>query len=359
MKITVAKKSIAAALQHCCATAPKNSTMPILKCILLDPGNGGFRMRAANEGIKMAVSCLVEAQISAPRQLCVAAHDLLDRVKALPDGEIDLTEKDGKLTLKSGSRRLSLSVLESTDFPNLPEPDNSIVTLPAALLARALRSVVFAVNDDSSSSQTHGLRILVKDGELRVSGCDGYRVSYFRVAVDSSADFTALVPKPSALLLRSVSDSAEGDAQISTFGTTLFVTIGSVTFAAVTMNPSVFPPIQNVFPPERASVEVISAAAIESLRALGVVAGRLGKVRFWSDSGELRVSVQSEENGDSTDSFAAVGAEFSPRFVNANYLVDSIAACASESVRIDCGDPGEPIIITGGDVAGSLMPLIA
>lgn len=357
MKIIVSKKALSAALQHCCAAATKNSTMPILKCVLLVPGTGGFRLRAANEGVKMAVSCLVEAKVTSPEALCIPAHDLLDRVKALPDGDIEIVSKDGRVTLKVGARKLSLSTLAPEDYPKLSDPEGQVVVLSAKTLAAAIRSTLFAVNDDPASASTHSLKVALLAGILTLGATDGHRISEWSARVDAEGAFEALIPKASALLLRSVLDSADGAAQICLAEPTFYVTIGSVTFAAVTSSVQ-FPPIDRVFPEKRSTVEVMPSVAVDSLKALSIVAGRLGNVRIAASGGKMRAAVDSAENGESSDEFQAVGDSFEAVKSNAGYLIDAFASLGSETATLDCGAPTDPIVIKGGNVRACVMPII-
>lgn len=358
MKIIVSKKTLAVALQHCSSAATKNSTMPILRCVLLTPGDGGFTVRAANEGIKMSVTCKVAAKVTAPEAICVPAHDFLDRVKALPDGDIELATKGGKLSLKSGKRQLSLSVLAADDYPSLPAPSGTPVTLPVAMLGDSIRSVLFAVSDDPANGGMYGIKLRLSGNVLCSAATDARRVSEFRcTAPDGEID--ALIPKTSAVLLKTVLESASGEAVVSGDGPTIYVSIGDVTFAAVTLADSRFPPIENVFREAMNPCEVMSEPALDALRALAVVSGRAGAMQLAASADTMRASVTSEENGESSDEFMMTGGHsFESVKAQASYLIDAIAAAASETVTIDCGSRTDAILITGGRVRGVVMPVI-
>jgi len=359
MKITVSKKAIASALQHCVSAAPRQSTMPILRCCLIQPGEGGFRLRAGSEGLKMAVTCLVEGKVKDPEPLCVPAHELFDRVRALPDGDIQLETAKGKLTLKSGARKLSVSTLAPEDFPKIPDPDGQPITLPVKTLATAIKATVYAVSDEPSRPSLYGLKVSLAAGVLTMASCDSYRLAEWSGRTESDGELVALVPKPSALLLRSVLESAEGDAQILTNDPTLFVTVGSVTFAAVTIDPSVFPPIDRVIPTnKRNEVELMPAVAVESFRALSVASGKKGDIRIAATGGKMRAFVESEDSGESSDEFQAIGASFDAVKSNVSYLIDALVSLGTETATVDCGAFNEPILIKGGSVRAVVMPVM-
>lgn len=358
MKIIVSKKALCFALGHCASAAAKNSTMPILRCVLLSPHGAGFTLRAANEGIRMAIACEVTARVTSPEAICVPAHELLDRAKALPDGDIELSTKAGKLSLKSGKRQLSLSTLAADDFPSLPAPSTSGVQMPAAALADSIRSTLFAVSDDPARGGMHGLKISLSKGQLRVAGTDGHRCSEWR-ADAPAGEIEALIPKSSATLLRSVLEGATGDVSVSGEGPTLYVTIGDITFAAVTLADAKFPPIENAYRPVENPCEVMTTVASDSLKALSVVSGRTGRVHIAASGDTMRASVLSEENGESSDEFEATGSSFEMVKVQASYLIDALGSTASETTTIDCGSPTDAILVSAGNVRGAIMPVIS
>jgi len=305
----------------------------------------------------MTISCEVAAKVTSPEAVCIHAHDFLDRAKALPDGDIELSTKGGRLSLKSGKRQLSLSTLAPDDYPSLPSPSGEPSTIPVALLAESIRSVLFAVSEDPANGAMHGMKLALSGGVLCTAGTDARRISEWR-ATGPAGEISALIPKASANLLRSVLDGAEGDAVVSGDGPTLYVTLGDITFAAVTLAGGSFPPIENVFVAPRNPCEVMTAAASDSLKALSVVSGRTGAVSIAASGDAIRAAVQSEENGESSDEFMATGASFEAVKAQAQYLIDALLATGAEVSTIDCGARNEVIMVCGGRVRGAVMPVI-
>lgn len=357
MKITVSKKAISAALQHCCAAAVRNSTMPILKCVQLVPSADCFTLRAANEGLRMAVSCNVKAQVTQPESLCVSAHELFDRVKALPDGDIKLVTKAGKLTLEAGQRKLGLSYVSADDYPKIPTHDGPMVRVPAALLAEGFKASLFAVCEDVSRGEVAGLHITLGGNVLSLLGTDGHRIALFSVpGPDGKLD--CLIPKPSAVMMRAVLENATGDVGLHREGTTMYAEFPELgaSFASVTLNEERFPAAPETIArnePE-SSCDVMTDSAIDSLKALTAVAGKLGQVTLEKKGDAIIVSAVSENGDESSDQFMCKGGkDFLPFRVQGAYMVDALTATASETCSIASPDDDwRPAQVFGGKFRG-------
>jgi len=360
MKITVSKKAISDALQHCCAAATRKSTMPILKCVRLVPTTLGFELSAANEGMQMAVSCNVSAAVSAPESLCVSAHDLFDRVKALPDGDIKLITKAGKLSVESGSRKLSLSYISADDYPKIPAFSGDLVKVPALLLSEAFRSTLFAVCEDTSRSEISGLHLRVGGGRLVAVGTDNHRIAMF--SADCEGELDCLIPKASAVMLRAALDSATGDVGLSRDGQTMYADfpVLGASFASSTLNEERFPKIEGLAAEVPAEpCQVMAAVALDSLKALTAVGGKFGQVTLQKTGNTIRVSAVSDGGDESSDEFMATGcADFAPFKVEGRFMIESIAACATEVVSIaSADDTFKPVQVFGGNVHAPVAKL--
>ncbi len=358
MKITVSKKAISAALQHCCAAATRNSTMPILKCVKLVPMPDGFELSAANEGRRMAVTCRITAQVSQPEALCVSAHDLFDRVKALPDGDIKLVAKSGKLSLESGNRKLTLSYVGAEDYPLIPEQPAGALMLSSQMLSASLKATLFAVCEDSSRQAMHGVRWLLGGGKFRADAADGKRIASY--SVDSAdGSLLAVIPQASALVLRSVLEGAMTEAAVNRDDTTLFLTLGDVSFCALTIGYD-FPPVDRFLEePAKNECKVMTQVAVDSLKAMQAVSGKLGQVTIEKTKGNIRIVSVSDGGDESTDEFMAEGGEdFPATKFNAPWLIDAIVATGEETCTLDATEPLEPIRIRGGLCKHLVMPIM-
>src|ERR1043166_8491226 len=100
MDLVIPKKDLLRLVSRCQGVADKKSAMPALANILL--AAEGSSLRVAATDLYLAVSGQTQAEVATPGSVAVPAKDLLERVKAMPEGPIQITSSEGaQTTLKA------------------------------------------------------------------------------------------------------------------------------------------------------------------------------------------------------------------------------------------------------------------
>src|SRR5690349_5090853 len=123
MDLVIPKKDLLRLVARCQGVADKKSAMPALANVLL--AAEGNMMRVAATDLYLAVSGQTPAEVATSGSVAVPARDLLERVKAMPDGPVQITSTDeAQTTIKAvGSpRRYTLHGMPGREFPQLPRP---------------------------------------------------------------------------------------------------------------------------------------------------------------------------------------------------------------------------------------------
>jgi DNA polymerase-3 subunit beta len=123
MDVTVAKKDLLRLVSRAQAVADKKSTMPVLSNVLLHAEGTSLIVRATD--LYLSVSGTITADVRRNGSVAVPARDLLDRVKAMPDGPLSLTSDNGSATVLKAvgsARRYTLHGVPGGEFPALPQP---------------------------------------------------------------------------------------------------------------------------------------------------------------------------------------------------------------------------------------------
>src|SRR5689334_9561249 len=101
MDVTIPKKELLRLVARCQGVADKKSAMPALANVLLVAE--GNTLRAAATDMYLSVSGHAPADVAKAGTVAVPAKDLLERVKAMPEGPIQISTKDGaQTTIKAG-----------------------------------------------------------------------------------------------------------------------------------------------------------------------------------------------------------------------------------------------------------------
>lgn len=347
MKITCQKSDIVAALTRARSVSATKAINPILSTVLLKPV-GGRHLQLAATDLEVGYTTSIPARIDGSDLVCAHAGDLLDRVKAMPDGDVALnaTAKSVVVTTKGSKRRFERAAQPGDEFPRSPLAEAGAgFAADAAMLATMLEATHFAVNTDASSSSCN-LLIRWSPGRVVFAAADGRRMSIEERSLETiTTNGETMVPIRAVGELRRMLDT-EGSVTLNATQSTTFLDFGEYEFWCRRPE-ATFPPYES-FPAKRidAPLRLNVAAAIDSINAVSLAAGRgdmSANLVIEHADGELVFSAESPDKGVARDSVQAEwsGPDFSIN-CNGEYLKQALGAAASESVAISL-DPADPL----------------
>ncbi|MFT3773809.1 MAG: DNA polymerase III subunit beta [Minicystis sp.] len=356
MDLVIPKKDLLRLVARCQGVADKKSAMPALANVLL--AAEGNTLRVAATDLYLSVSGQTHAEIATAGSVAVPAKDLLERVKAMPDGPVQIIATEGaQTTLKAvGSpRRYTLHGIPGGEFPQLPKPtpDAPSLSLPVELLSLLIARTHFSISTDETRPHVNsGLFEWVGD-RVRIVSTDGHRLSKMEATVaGSSATATMLIPLKAINELRRLADEAkvEKDATTVTItqsGPNAFFTVAGMQFS-VKLVDAQFPPYQQVIPQlSDRSVRAPRLSFADALRAVSLAASdRTGGVKLSVAPGTLRITSESPESGNGFDELAVdyAGPEVTIGF-NAKYFLDVLAAIDDEEIVLGISGELDPAVL--------------
>lgn len=356
MDLVIPKKDLLRLVARCQGVADKKSAMPALANVLL--AAEGNTLRVAATDLYLSVSGQTHAEIATSGSVAVPAKDLLERVKAMPDGPVQIIATEGaQTTLKAvGSpRRYTLHGIPGGEFPQLPKPapDAPSLSLPAELLSLLIARTHFSISTDETRPHVNsGLFEWVGD-RVRLVSTDGHRLSKMEATVaGSSATATMLIPLKAIVELRRLADEAKGEKDgplvtITQSGPNAFFTIAGMSFS-VKLVDAQFPPYQQVIPQlSDRSVRAPRTPFSEALRAVSLAASdRTGGVKLSVAPGTLRITSESPESGNGFDELSVDynGPEVTIGF-NAKYFLDVLAAIDEEEIVLGISGELDPAVL--------------
>ena len=148
MKFEVSRSVLLNAIQSVASAASSKSSLPILSHILIQLTDEQLRLTATN--LEIELSCVTECvesgiHVIESGSLTVPARKFLDVVRAFPEATIQCSVKDGKLLLKCGRSKFTLTLLSANDFPMYPDmQEANTVRVVEKTFKNALKSVIHA-----------------------------------------------------------------------------------------------------------------------------------------------------------------------------------------------------------------------
>jgi len=356
MDLVIAKKDLLRLVARCQGVADKKSAMPALANVLL--AAEGSTLRVAATDLYLGVTGQTHAEVKTSGSVAVPAKDLLERVKAMPDGPIQITTSEGaQTTLKAvgAQRRYTLPGIPGSEFPQLPAPaaDAPRLELPVDLLALLIARTHFSISTDETRAHVNSALFEWSGDRVRMVTTDGHRLSKMEATVaGSSATATMLIPLKAIAELRRLAEEsrAEKESQsvsITQSGPNAFFSIAGMQFS-VKLVDAQFPPYQQVIPAmtER-SVHVPRLSFDDALRAISLAANdRTGGVKLSVVPGTLRITSESPDTGNGFDELAVdyQGPEVTIGF-NAKYFRDVLGSVDDEEVVLGISGELDPAVL--------------
>lgn len=355
MDVVIPKKDLNKLLERCHGVADKKSAVPALANVLLTAE--GRALRVAATDLYLAMSGQAEAEVVIAGSIAVPAKDLYERVKAMPEGPVQVTTNDGaQTTIKAvgQARRYTLHGLPGNDFPPLPKaaPDAPALELPVELLSLLMARTHFSISADETRAHVNSALFEWSGDRVRMVTTDGHRLSKMEATVaGTSATATMLIPLKAISELRRLTDQARGEKianlTIQQSGPSAFFTVAGMQFS-VKLVDAQFPPYQQVIPssPNR-TVRAPRLKLMDALKAIQLAASdRTGGVKLALVAGALRITSESPESGNAFDQVDVdyTGPEMTIGF-NAKYFLDVLAAIDEEEVSLGLSGELDPAVI--------------
>lgn len=355
--ITVQKASLVKGLDTVARAVAGRSTLPVLGCILL--AVDGERLRLQATDLSTALTCWVGAKVEGDGALAAPAKTLIDVVKAMPDGDLEICfgEKENKIRLQAGRDKAEVKGIDAQEFPIVPRADQLSETrleVPVADLRAAINRTIFcAATTESARPVLAGVRLHAENGRAAFAAVDGFRLAEAVVQV-GDGNLSAIIP---AIALERLGYALPNDAETvalyaATNGNQVGFASGPVEMIAQLVEGQ-FPDFTHAFQHEWVlNVEVSAAELRAALKAVNVFAREndgagacltvedgcllLNAVSPLTGQGEARVKAKSGAS------------ELLKIKLSAKYLLDALGAISGDCT-LHLADPRKPALITAGD----------
>lgn len=374
MHAVVSKRDLARILARCQGVADKKSTMPVLGNVLVEARKSGELALAATD-LYLAMSGTIPGQVDRVGSVALAARDLFERVKMMPDGNISLSmQGDGAVTMRAQgqARRYTLKGLPGTEFPTLPQPGEGAVpmTLATSVLSQLIAKTHFSIATDDTRPHLNSALFQWEGPRVRMVTTDGHRLSKMEVVVpEREGSASMLVPLKGIHELRRLCDEAasEGVESIGVFqsGNSAFFRVPNLQLSVKLVEVQ-FPPYAQVIP-QSTQHRVVAPRALlaDSLKAVSLAASdRTGGIKLSLNANVMTFASESPESGEGFDEVPVeyTGQPLTVGF-NAQYLLQVLNSVDQADVVLGVSGELDPATVQphgapeGYDYLAVIMPM--
>lgn len=377
MKIRLERDVLADAVAWTARSLPARPPVPVLAGLLVEAS--GDRLTLSSFDYEVSARVTVEATVEEAGTALVSGRLLAEITRSLPARPVTLSTEGTKVLLVCGSSRFSLPTLPVEDYPTLPDMPAVTGTVHGAAFAAAVAQVAIAAGRDDTLPVLTGIRMEIDGATLTLAATDRYRLAVRELPWDpGQSDGQAIALVPARTLADTAKALAAGDAVSLALssggigeGLIGFEGDGAAGARRTTSRllDGEFPKYRALLPSESQTVASLdSAAFIESVRRVALVAERNAPVRLTFTDGELQLDAGTGDDAQASESLEAVleGEPITIAF-NPQYLLDGLGAIDAPTAVLSFTTATKPAVLTGrsadavdpssGDYRYLLMPV--
>jgi DNA polymerase-3 subunit beta len=317
-----------------------------------DDRAGVVRMTATN--LETAIRTTMPAAVERAGNTVIDAKLFLEILGKLSGDDVYMELRNNDvMVIRSGTAVFQLSVMQSSNYPNMdiPYPGGTVsVTGLKSLISRAL----FSVKTGTQKTVYHCLKFVFSENGLRVIGSNGFCVVQLEGDPDCKGDISLLIPASSLKILASIA----GDNVVFELGVSgnngsiknAVFSDGTTLLTARLMDGEFFDS-DKMF----ADISPAISARLDAdklCRALELVAGINAEhdcIEITVDSGGLKIRCETEQGASETHIDAMIDQVISDKYYFAS---KSLLGCA-RSLKGDitlCFTKSKMLAVYGGDV---------
>jgi DNA polymerase-3 subunit beta len=345
MEFTVSRADLVRELNLSQGVVEKKTTIPILSNVLVEAD--GDRIELTATDLELGIRCSCAARVKKSGAGTIPARRLLDYVRLLPDGDVQVKIAENHwANLTCGRSKTRIAGMSRESFPELPAMPEMLAEIPIGVLAGLISKTVFAISSEESRFTLNGALLVLRKGGVVMVATDGHRLAMIESSEELpgvAGAYRALLPRKAMLELQKLAGDSDPAAVLQFSGDEnhLFFKLGDRLLLSRKLTGN-FPDYERVLPKDqpnfvllnreefRSSIERVSQFSDERSRAIRVRVSP-GEVRIHSsvsDTGESEESIPVEYKGPSVE----IG-------FNAQYLVDFLRAVSTEQIAFHFKDP--------------------
>lgn len=349
MKLTASRDNLVNALATASRAVSTRSAIQALSGILIDAQDSGVRVRATDMEIGLTVP--LEADVAAAGSIVLPGRLLLEVVRSLPAGEvtIDATRADRMVELSGGQARFEIRALPGEEFPRLPDPGDSGVSLPADAFVATVDRVARSASRDEARPILTGVHVTAEGGSLTMAATDSYRLSVMTATLSEelASPLEANIPARALReLSRLVGEAGADRVEISMLGNQVVFSAGDALLSSRLIEGQ-FPNYRQLLPESfEHEVRINREELLEVVRRISLMAQRNAPLRMGFSDGELTVSARTPDVGEASESIpVGFGGEPLEIGFNPEFIRDGIETAESEEIVFKLISPLRPGLI--------------
>jgi DNA polymerase III subunit beta len=349
LKLSCTRDDLVAKLGVVARAVSTRSAVQILSGVLLRAEEGELHLAATDMELSLRTS--LDAQVEDEGSVVVPGRLLVDLARLLPADEVQIAHRpeEGLVHIVCGNASYRLHTYASEDFPRLPAADAAATfAVDAGVLLETVAQVSRAASRDESRPVLTGVLARFEPGKLVMAATDSYRLSVKETPLEgSSSELEAIIPARALAELARVATGMD-ELDLGVHENQVVFRAGDVTLTTRRIDGQ-FPNYKQLLPETFEHIVTLPRTELlEIVRRVSVMAQRNSPLRLRFAEGELRVSAQTQDIGEATETLP-VAWEGEPMEIgfNPEFLREGIESVTTDDVQLKLISPLRPGLIEG------------
>ena len=360
LRATCSRDELAQKLAIVSRGVSSRSAVQILSGILIRSEGGQLHLAATDMELSLRAS--LPARVAGEGAVVVPGKLLVDLIRQLPAEEVVLEHgaAEGVLRITSGASESRVNTYAAADFPRLPDVDVQLHALSAGVVLETINRVRRAASRDESRPVLTGILVRFEPGKLIMAATDSYRLSVKEAPLEEEVpEMEAIVPARALEELARIGTGASS-LELGVRENQVIFGVDGV-WLTTRRTDGQFPNYRQLLPESfEHVVSVNRLELLEVVRRTSVLAQRNSPLRLRFAEGELVVSAQTQDVGESRESMPiSFSGEPLEIGFNAEFLRDGIDSVEGEELKVNLISPLRPGLLRGAieDFSYLIMPI--
>lgn len=365
MKFVIARDALLKPLNLVAGVVERRQTLPILANVLMVLEGDRLSLTGTDLEVELVGRVQLEAA-GEDGEVTIPARKLVDICKSLPEGsDMEFSVSDGKVLVRSGRSRFTLSTLPARDFPNVEDSMGTHqFTLKQGRMKRLIERTAFAMAQQDVRYYLNGMLWELSATSLRVVATDGHRLAMCTLATDLQVDSPTqlILPRKGVLELSRLLQDDEGELAVVIGNNHVRATTHDFTFTSKLVDGK-FPEYERVLP--RNIDKIVSGSRLELRQAFTRTAilsnEKYRGVRLMLSDQALKIVANNPEQEEAEE---VVPVEYNGDSLeigfNVSYLLDVLGVLSGDQVKLSLSDPNSSALVEefeDGDSLYVVMPM--
>lgn len=328
----------------------KNSTLPVLKCIVFDAGKKSVVVKATN--LNLGIEIEVPAKVKEEGMVAIPADVLVQFLSLInPNDKVFFEIEDSVLNISTGKNSTKIKTIPVDDFPDIPRVESEKeVTLNIGDFIHGLKSVYYSSATSAMKPELSSVYVYPEDNNLIFVATDSFRLAERKIISENAQNIdSVLIPYMNALELVKILDSVEGNMKIKSDKEQISFETDDIYVISRVVD-GIFPDYRQIIPKESKTEAVVLRQDLQqALRISNIFSDKFNQVTMSVDPSANEISLFSQ-NKDTGENVNTVGGKISGESIelkfNQRYISDVLGVVLSDSIVMNFAGAGKPLIIS-------------